>query len=310
MLRTHDAGTLRREHAGQTVTLTGWVGRRRDHGGIAFLDLRDRTGTVQVVVNDEEVAGDLRNEFCLKIIGEIRVRPSGNENSEIPTGDIEVVASNVEVLSKSAPLPFPIDDSINVGDETRFRYRYLDLRRSSQGDALRMRSEVNRLAREVLHSRDFVEIETPTLTRSTPEGARDFLVPVRLQPGHWYALPQSPQLFKQLLMVAGMERYYQIARCYRDEDFRKDRQPEFTQLDIEMSFVEQEDIIEVGEAIVRNLWQGTIGHKIGDIPRMTYFEAMARYGSDKPDLRFDIELVDCTTYFSNTEFRVFKNEYD
>jgi aspartyl-tRNA synthetase len=309
MLRTHDAGTLRREHAGQTVTLTGWVGRRRDHGGIAFLDLRDRTGTVQVVVNDEEVAGDLRNEFCLKIIGEIRVRPSGNENSEIPTGDIEVVASTVEVLSKSAPLPFPIDDSINVGDETRFKYRYLDLRRTSQGDALRMRSEVNRLAREVLHSRDFVEIETPTLTRSTPEGARDFLVPVRLQPGHWYALPQSPQLFKQLLMVAGMERYYQIARCYRDEDFRKDRQPEFTQLDIEMSFVEQEDIIEVGEAIVRNLWQGTIGHKIGDIPRMTYFEAMAKYGSDKPDLRFDIELVDCTSYFANTEFRVFQNEY-
>ena len=309
MLRTHAAGTLRREHAGQTVTLTGWVGRRRDHGGIAFLDLRDRTGTVQVVVNDEEVAGDLRNEFCLKIVGDIRVRPSGNENSEIPTGDIEVVATTVEVLSKSAPLPFPIDDSINVGDETRFKYRYLDLRRSSQGDALRMRSEVNRLAREVLHSRDFVEIETPTLTRSTPEGARDFLVPVRLQPGHWYALPQSPQLFKQLLMVAGMERYYQIARCYRDEDFRKDRQPEFTQLDIEMSFVEQEDIIEVGEAIVRNLWQGTIGHQIGDIPRMTYFEAMARYGSDKPDLRFDIELVDCTKYFANTEFRVFQNEY-
>ena len=309
MLRTHDAGTLRREHAGQTVTLTGWVGRRRDHGGIAFLDLRDRSGTVQVVVNDEEVAGDLRNEFCLKITGDIRVRPSGNENSEIPTGEIEVVASNVEVLSKSAPLPFPIDDSINVGDETRFKYRYLDLRRSSQGDALRMRSEVNRLAREVLHARDFIEIETPTLTRSTPEGARDFLVPVRLQPGHWYALPQSPQLFKQLLMVAGMERYYQIARCYRDEDFRKDRQPEFTQLDIEMSFVEQEDIIEVGEAIVRNLWQGTIGYAIGDIPRMTYFEAMARYGSDKPDLRFDIELVDCTSYFANTEFRVFQNEY-
>lgn len=309
MLRTHDAGKLRREHVGQSVTLTGWIGRRRDHGGIAFLDLRDRSGTVQVVVNDEAVAGDLRNEFCLKIIGEVRVRPAGNENSEIPTGDIEVVASTVEVLSKSAPLPFPIDDSINVGDETRFKYRYLDLRRNSQGNALRMRSEVNRLAREVLHARDFVEIETPTLTRSTPEGARDFLVPVRLQPGHWYALPQSPQLFKQLLMVAGMERYYQIARCYRDEDFRKDRQPEFTQLDIEMSFVEQEDIIEVGEAIVRNLWKGTIGYKIGDIPRMTYFDAMAKYGSDKPDLRFDIQLTDCTSYFSNTEFRVFQNEY-
>ena len=309
MLRTHDAGLLRPEHAGQTVTLTGWVGRRRDHGGIAFLDLRDSSGTVQIVVNDENVAGDLRNEYCLRVIGEIRLRPTGNENLEIPTGAIEVVASTVEVLSKSAPLPFPIDDSVNVGDETRFKYRYLDLRRPSQGNALRMRSEVNRLAREVLHTRNFVEIETPTLTRSTPEGARDFLVPVRLQPGHWYALPQSPQLFKQLLMVAGMERYYQIARCYRDEDFRKDRQPEFTQLDIEMSFVEQEDIIEVGEAIVRNLWLGTLGHKIGDIPRMTYFEAMDRYGSDKPDLRFDLELTDCTEYFKETQFRVFQNDY-
>ena len=309
MLRTHDAGSLRREQAGQTVTLSGWVGRRRDHGGIAFLDLRDRSGTVQVVVNDEQVAGDLRNEYCLQIVGDVQVRPEGNENSDIPTGDIEVVATQVKVLSKSAPLPFPIDDAINVGDETRFKYRYLDLRRPSQGEALRMRSEVNRLAREVLHAREFVEIETPTLTRSTPEGARDFLVPVRLQPGHWYALPQSPQLFKQLLMVAGMERYYQIARCYRDEDFRKDRQPEFTQLDIEMSFVEQEDIIEVGEAIVRNLWKGTLGYEIGNIPRMTYFEAMARYGSDKPDLRFDIELTDCTEYFAKTEFRVFQNEY-
>lgn len=309
MLRTHDAGSLNADSAGQVVTLAGWVGRRRDHGGIAFLDLRDSSGTVQVVVNDEAVASELRNEYCLQIVGEVAKRPDGNENPEIPTGFIEVIAQNVKILSKSAPLPFPIDDSINVGDETRFKYRYLDLRRPAQGDALRMRSEVNRLAREVLAQRDFVEIETPTLTRSTPEGARDFLVPVRLQPGHWYALPQSPQLFKQLLMVAGMERYYQIARCYRDEDFRKDRQPEFTQLDIEMSFVEQEDIISVGEAIVRNLWNGTLGYQIGDIPRMTYFEAMAKYGSDKPDLRFDIELKDCTQYFSKTEFRVFQNDY-
>lgn len=309
MLRTHEAGKLRKAQAGTEVILTGWVGRRRDHGGIAFLDLRDKSGTIQVVVNDEAVASDLRNEYCLKVSGVVRIRPVGNENTEIPTGDIEVEAKTVEVLSKSAPLPFPIDDSINVGDETRFKYRYLDLRRNSQASALRMRSEVNRLAREVLEARDFVEIETPTLTRSTPEGARDFLVPVRLQPGHWYALPQSPQLFKQLLMVAGMERYYQIARCYRDEDFRKDRQPEFTQLDIEMSFVEQEDIIEVGEAIVRNLWKGTLGYEIGAIPRITYFEAMAKYGSDKPDLRFDLEIVDCTEYFKNTDFRVFQNEY-
>jgi aspartyl-tRNA synthetase len=309
MLRTTNAGALRLSDAGSQVTLAGWVGKRRDHGGIAFLDLRDSTGTVQVVVRDEAVAGELRSEFCLQIVGTVEARPAGNENSEIQTGDIEVIADSVVVLSKSAPLPFPIDDAITVGEETRLKYRYLDLRRPSAGNILRMRSDVNRIAREVLHDRNFVEIETPTLTRSTPEGARDFLVPVRLQPGHWYALPQSPQLFKQLLMVAGMERYYQIARCYRDEDFRKDRQPEFTQLDIEMSFVEQEDILEVGEAIVRSLWQGTLDYTIGEIPRMTYFDAMDKYGSDKPDLRFDIELSDCTDYFKNTEFRVFQNEY-
>lgn len=309
MLRTTNAGALRLSDAGSQVTLAGWVGKRRDHGGIAFLDLRDSTGTVQVVVRDEAVAGELRSEFCLQIIGTVEARPAGNENSEIETGEIEVIADSVVVLSKSAPLPFPIDDAIAVGEETRLKYRYLDLRRPSAGNILRMRSDVNRIAREVLHYRNFVEIETPTLTRSTPEGARDFLVPVRLQPGHWYALPQSPQLFKQLLMVGGMERYYQIARCYRDEDFRKDRQPEFTQLDIEMSFVEQEDILEVGEAIVRSLWQGTLNYTIGDIPRMTYFDAMDKYGSDKPDLRFDIELSDCTDYFKNTEFRVFQNEY-
>ena len=309
MLRNTNAGALRFSDAGSQVTLAGWVGKRRDHGGIAFLDLRDSSGTVQVVVRDEAIAGELRSEFCLQIIGTVEARPAGNENSEIQTGDIEVIADSVVVLSKSAPLPFPIDDAITVGEETRLKYRYLDLRRPAAGNIMRMRSDVNRLAREVLHDRNFIEIETPTLTRSTPEGARDFLVPVRLQPGHWYALPQSPQLFKQLLMVAGMERYYQIARCYRDEDFRKDRQPEFTQLDIEMSFVEQEDILEVGEAIVRSLWQGTLNFTIGEIPRMTYFDAMDKYGSDKPDLRFDIELSDCTEYFKSTEFRVFQNEY-
>lgn len=309
MLRNQDAGTLNRAHVGQQVTLAGWVAKRRDHGGIAFLDLRDSSGTVQVVVKDEAIAGELRSEFCLQIVGDVALRPEGNENSEIPTGDIEVIADIVKVLSKSAPLPFPIDDSINVGDETRFKYRYLDLRRTSAGNALRMRSDVNRLAREVLHERNFIEIETPTLTRSTPEGARDFLVPVRLQPGHWYALPQSPQLFKQLLMVGGMERYYQIARCYRDEDFRADRQPEFTQLDIEMSFVEQSDVIEVGEAIVRNIWQGTLGYTIGEIPHMTYAEAMKKYGSDKPDLRFDLPITECAEYFKATEFRVFQSEY-
>ena len=309
MLRNTNAGALRLSDVGSQVKLAGWVGKRRDHGGIAFLDLRDSTGTVQVVVRDESVAGELRSEFCLQILGTVQARPEGNDNSVIATGDIEVIADSVVVLSKSAPLPFPIDDAITVGEETRLKYRYLDLRRPTAGNILRMRSDVNRMAREVLHERNFVEIETPTLTRSTPEGARDFLVPVRLQPGHWYALPQSPQLFKQLLMVGGMERYYQIARCYRDEDFRKDRQPEFTQLDIEMSFVEQEDILEVGEAIVRKLWHGTLGLEIGDIPRMTFFEAMDRYGSDKPDLRFDLELKDCTGYFKDTEFRVFQNEF-
>ena len=241
MLRTHEAGTLRADHAGQTVTLTGWVARRRDHGGVAFIDLRDGSGVAQVVARDEVLeeggAHDVRSEYCVKVTGQVRVRPEGNTNPELPTGEIEVVVDELEVLNPSAPLPFQIDERVNVGEEARLKHRYLDLRRpgaSSAGAAIRLRSQVNAAARRVLGQRDFVEIETPTLTRSTPEGARDFLVPARLQPGSWYALPQSPQLFKQLLMVAGMERYYQIARCYRDEDFRADRQPEFTQLDIEM----------------------------------------------------------------------------
>ncbi len=302
------AGSLRASDANREVTLSGWVARRRDHGGVAFIDLRDASGVVQVVIHDEAAHG-LRNEFCITVTGTVRIRPEGNENPDLPTGAVEVDASQVEVLSTAAPLPFPIDEHTGVGEDTRLRYRYLDLRRTGQANALRMRSKVNQLARDVLLDRDFVEIETPTLTRSTPEGARDFLVPVRLQPGHWYALPQSPQLFKQLLMVAGMERYFQIARCYRDEDFRADRQPEFTQLDIEMSFVEQDDIIEVGEAIVRALWEGVLGHRIQDIPRMTYAEAMRRYGSDKPDLRFDLELTELADYFAETPFRVFQAPY-
>jgi aspartyl-tRNA synthetase len=309
MFRTRTAGSLRSGDVGSTVTLAGWVASRRDHGGVAFLDLRDASGIVQVVVHDPHVAGELRDEYCIQVTGTVQARPSGNENPELPTGDVEVMSTQVTVLSVSAPLPFPIDDRISVGDEARLRHRYLDLRRASAGNLLRMRSRVNQIARDVLLARDFVEIETPTLTRSTPEGARDFLVPVRLQPGHWYALPQSPQLFKQLLMVAGMERYFQIARCYRDEDFRADRQPEFTQLDIEMSFVEQEDVIEVGEAVVRALWQGILGVEIGQIPRMTYAEAMRRFGSDKPDLRFGIELVELTEVFAETSFRVFQAPY-
>ena len=313
MLRTHEAGTLRAEHSGQTVTLAGWVARRRDHGGVAFLDLRDASGVAQVVARDEVLAEggahDVRNEYCVKVTGEVRTRPEGNANPELPTGDIEVVVSELEVLGESAPLPFQIDERVTVGEEARLKYRYLDLRRPAQGAAIRLRSKVNAAAREVLGGHDFVEIETPTLTRSTPEGARDFLVPARLRPGSWYALPQSPQLFKQLLMVAGMERYYQIARCYRDEDFRADRQPEFTQLDVEMSFVEQADIIALGEEIIAALWR-LIGVNVGGpFEQLTYHEAMARFGSDKPDLRFDQELVECTGYFAETPFRVFQAEY-
>jgi aspartyl-tRNA synthetase len=310
VIRTHTAGSLRAEHGGQTVTLAGWVARRRDHGGVAFVDLRDASGVVQVVVRDESVAAGLRNEFCLRVTGEVSVRPEGNANPNLPTGEVEVVAADLEVLSDAAPLPFQIDEHVEVGEEVRLRHRYLDLRRPGPTRALRMRSEVNRIARDVLLGRDFVEVETPTLTRSTPEGARDFLVPVRLQPGHWYALPQSPQLFKQLLMVGGLERYFQIARCYRDEDFRKDRQPEFTQLDVEMSFVDQEDVLEVGEEVVAALWRGTVGHEVPrPVPRMTFHEAMARYGSDKPDLRFGQELVELTGFFADTPFRVFQAAY-
>jgi aspartyl-tRNA synthetase len=309
VIRTHEAGTLRAEHVGQIVTLAGWVANRRDHGGVAFIDLREASGIVQVVIRDEEVAHQLRAEYCLKVTGEVTARKEGNENPHLATGAVEVVASEVEVLSAAAPLPFPISDHVDVGEEARLKHRYLDLRRSGPNHALRLRSRVNKAARDVLDAQEFVEIETPTLTRSTPEGARDFLVPARLQPGSWYALPQSPQLFKQLLMVAGMERYFQIARCYRDEDFRADRQPEFTQLDIEMSFVDQDDVIAVAEEILTALWR-LIGHEVPTpLPRMTYAEAMARFGSDKPDLRLGLELVECTEYFKHTPFRVFQAPY-
>jgi aspartyl-tRNA synthetase len=309
VIRTHDAGTLTAANVGQTVTLAGWVARRRDHGGVAFLDLREASGVVQVVVRDEAVAHSLRSEYCLKVTGEVGKRPEGNANPHLPTGEIEVVATGVEVLSAAAALPFPIDEHLEVGEEARLKHRYLDLRRPAPNAALRLRSKVNKAARDVLDAHDFVEIETPTLTRSTPEGARDFLVPARLQPGSWYALPQSPQLFKQLLMVAGMERYYQIARCYRDEDFRADRQPEFTQLDVEMSFVDQDDVIALSEEVLAALWK-LVGYDVPTpLPRITYADAMARYGTDKPDLRMGQELVDCTEFFADTPFRVFQSAY-
>lgn len=309
MLRTHETGAINAEHIGQSVTLTGWVARRRDHGGVAFLDLRDASGVAQVVVRDEEDFDQLRNEFVLRVSGTVERRPEGNENPNLPSGEVEVIAEEVEVLNTAAPLPFQVDEHVEVGEEARLRHRYLDLRREAPQRALRLRSEANRVAREFLHERAYTEVETPTLTRSTPEGARDFLVPARLAPGSWYALPQSPQLFKQLLQVGGIERYYQIARCYRDEDFRADRQPEFTQLDIEASFVEQEDVISLSEELIRRLWKLIDAEIETPIPHITYREAMARYGTDKPDLRFGLELTELTEYFKDTPFRVFQAPY-
>jgi len=305
VLRTHLAGNLRASDADTTVTLAGWVGRRRDHGGVAFIDLRDGSGFAQVVIR-EDIAHALRSEFVIQVTGRVRLRPEGSANPNLPSGEVEVVADEVTVLNEAAPLPFPIDEYVTVGEETRLKYRYLDLRRPQPRATIALRSEVNRAAREVLARHGFYEIETPTLTHSTPEGARDFLVPSRLSPGSWYALPQSPQLFKQLLMVAGMEKYYQIARCYRDEDFRNDRQPEFTQLDVEMSFVDQDDVIAIGEEVVQALW-ALIGVTVTTpIPRLTFAEAMRRFGTDKPDLRYGLELVDLTDYFRDTPFRVFQ----
>ncbi len=310
MLRSRAAGALRGSDAGQQVTLAGWVARRRDHGGVIFIDLRDASGIAQVVFRVPDVlarAHRLRTEFCVQVSGVVEIRPEGNANAEIPTGEIEVNATSLTVLGESAPLPFQLDEP--AGEELRLKYRYLDLRRDGPAAAIRLRSRVNAAARGVLARHDFVEIETPTITRSTPEGARDFLVPARLHPGSFYALPQSPQLFKQLLMVAGMERYYQIARCYRDEDFRADRQPEFTQLDMEMSFVDAEDIIAISEEILTALW-ALIGYELPTpIPRISYAESMRRFGSDKPDLRFGLELVECTEFFEDTTFRVFQAPY-
>jgi aspartyl-tRNA synthetase len=310
MIRTHEAGELRAPQAGASVVLAGWVARRRDHGGVIFIDLRDASGVVQVVLRDEgegSPAHALRAEFCVRVTGEVRRRPAGNENPDLPTGDIEVVADELEVLAEADPLPFPIEGGGELNEDIRLRYRYLDIRRAETAAALRTRSQATYLVSDVMREHGFVTVETPYLTRSTPEGARDFLVPVRLRPGSWYALPQSPQLFKQLLMVGGLERYWQLARCFRDEDFRADRQPEFTQVDVEMSFVTREDVITVAEDMVGRLWAEIAGHDLPrPIPRMTYADAMDRFGSDKPDMRFGCELVDLTDYFAQSAFRVFQ----
>jgi aspartyl-tRNA synthetase len=319
MIRSHEAGTLRAEHAGERVELAGWVARRRDHGGVVFIDLRDASGVVQVVwrnpptpasADDDASLHDLRAEFCVRVTGTVRTRPAGNENPELATGAVEVDAETVEVLSEADPLPFPVEGDTDVSEDVRIKYRYLDIRREEMSRALRVRSHAAYLLGDVMRDHRFVNVETPYLTRSTPEGARDFLVPVRLRPGNWYALPQSPQLFKQLLMVGGLERYYQLARCFRDEDFRKDRQPEFTQIDLEMSFVTREDVIAVAEDVLATLWREITGYTVPrPLPRMTYADAMARYGSDKPDLRFGTELTDLSKYFEGTGFRVFQAPY-
>ncbi|MST50436.1 aspartate--tRNA ligase [Mobiluncus porci] len=312
MLRTHKCGELTLQNDQETVTLTGWVDRRRDHGGVAFMDLRDASGIVQLVVG-EEVVHEVRNEYVLKVTGKVRKRPDGNDNPDIPTGEIEVVAEDVEILNTCATLPFQVsehaEESGNVGEDVRLRYRFVDLRRRQLHDNLVLRAKISSIARRVMEKHEFLEIETPTLTRSTPEGARDFVVPARIKPGSWYALPQSPQLFKQLLMVGGMERYYQLARCYRDEDSRADRQPEFTQLDLEMSFVDQDDVIAVTEDLLKEVWS-VIGYDLKTpIRRMPFQEAMDKYGSDKPDLRFGYELVDLTEYFADTPFKIFQAPY-
>ena len=310
MIRTHEAGSLRASSAGEQVRLAGWVARRRDHGGVVFIDLRDGSGIVQVVLRQEDVAHDLRAEFCVLVDGTVRLRPAGNENPDLATGDVEVAATALEVLSQSDPLPFPIEGGGDLNEEVRLKYRYLDIRRADMAAALRARSKAVYLLNQVMDAHRFVTVETPFLTRSTPEGARDFLVPVRLRPGSWYALPQSPQLFKQLLMIAGLERYFQLVRCFRDEDFRADRQPEFTQVDLEMSFVSREDVVDVAEDLVEALWLELAGYQIErPIPHMTYADAMARFGSDKPDLRFGNELTDVTAYFAQSEFRVFQAPY-
>jgi len=310
--RPHDCGTLSTEHLGQRVTLMGWIARRRDHGGVIFIDLRDRHGITQVVFNPQHdpashaKAEGVRNEYVIAVQGEVETRPEGMINPRLKTGTIEVNCDSLRILNTSTPPPFPIDDSLEVGEEVRLRYRYLDLRRPQMQHNLRLRHRAYQLTRQELDGLGFIEVETPFLTKSTPEGARDYLVPSRVNPGHFFALPQSPQTYKQLLMVAGYDRYFQIVKCFRDEDLRADRQPEFTQIDIEMSFVREEDIMTVSERIARTLFAEIRGADLPDpFPQLSYQEAMDRYGSDKPDLRFDLELREATAAARASEFRVF-----
>ncbi|MHB9100572.1 MAG: aspartate--tRNA ligase [Sulfuricella sp.] len=308
-MRTHYCGDVNRSHLQQTVTLCGWAHRRRDHGGVIFIDLRDREGLVQVVCDPDRAATfataeTIRNEFVLKITGLVRSRPEGTTNPNLSTGEIEVLAQEIEILNASAPIPFQLDDE-NLSETVRLTHRYLDLRRPAMQKNMMLRYQVSKSLRHALDEQGFIELETPMLTRSTPEGARDYLVPSRVHPGHFYALPQSPQLFKQLLMVSGFDRYYQIVKCFRDEDLRADRQPEFTQVDIETSFLTERQITDLVEEMVRRLFKTVLDVDLPDFPRMTYAEAMRRYGSDKPDLRVTLELTDLTDVMKEVDFKVF-----
>ncbi|MBQ0757185.1 MAG: aspartate--tRNA ligase [Amphritea sp.] len=309
-MRSHYCGDLRKEHIGEDITLTGWIHRRRDHGGVIFLDLRDREGLTQVVFDPDReesfaLANSCRNEFVVEIKGTVRHRPEGTVNSDMPTGEIEVLGKTMVILNKSETPPFQLDDHQQVGEDVRLRHRFIDLRRPEMQEKLRFRSKVSNSIRNFLDDNGFLDIETPILNRATPEGARDYLVPSRVHEGHFFALPQSPQLFKQLLMVAGFDRYYQIAKCFRDEDLRADRQPEFTQIDIETSFMNEEEIMGITEKMIRKLFLELKGVELGEFPRMPYSEAMSRFGSDKPDLRFPMELVDVADLMAEIEFKVF-----
>jgi aspartyl-tRNA synthetase len=316
MMRTNRCGDLRAGHSGSTVTLCGWVHSRRDHGGVTFIDLRDTAGVAQVVFNPEisaaahELAQELRSEFCIRVTGEVRDRKEGTVNPKIATGEVEVAVTEAEILSRAETPPFQIDEYQETDEQLRLRYRYLDLRREHMNHNIKLRCKIVTEIRRFFDREGFVEIETPMLTRSTPEGARDYLVPSRVHPGTFYALPQSPQLFKQLFMVAGLDRYFQIVRCFRDEDLRADRQPEFTQLDLEMSFVDVEDVLDVTERMLKYVWKEALDVELDDFERLSYADAMERFGSDKPDVRYGLELVDLGDVFAATEVRVFRSVLD
>jgi len=313
VLRSHHCGELSLTHVGKTVTLAGWVASRRDHGGVIFIDIRDRYGLTQLVFDSEEntplhtIADRLRNEYVIAVTGQVTARPEESNNPHIPTGGIEIRAQTLELLNEATPLPFSVEDDVHTSESLRLEHRYLDLRRPKMQQLLFLRSQVSHLTRKYFHEHQFLEVETPILTKSTPEGARDYLVPSRVNPGEFFALPQSPQLFKQILMIGGLDRYFQIARCFRDEDLRLDRQPEFTQIDLEMSFVDREDIIQLIEDLIRLIFKETKHIDLPTpFPRLTYEEAMGRYGTDKPDLRFDLPLQDLSTFAKSCDFQVFR----